>query len=66
MGWVDALTLVDINWRKSTIKTFRRKDGGKLILDTYGDASNNHMQEMCEKIKALEPENLVEINDVRA
>jgi hypothetical protein len=66
MGRVDALTLVDINWRKSTIKTFRHKDGSKLILDTYRDVSNKHMQEIAEKIKELEPENVVQINELRA
>ena len=74
MGWVhdreaerfDALTPVDINWRKATIKTFRHNDGGKRTLDTYGDVSNKHMQEMAEKMKELEPENVVRMNEVRA
>jgi hypothetical protein len=40
---------------KSTIKTFRCKDDGKLILDTTVDVSNKQVQEMAEKIKELEP-----------
>ena len=61
----DALMLVDINWRKSAIKTFRHKDGGELILDTHGDVGNKHMHEMAEKIKELEPEDVLQINEVR-
>ena len=44
----------------------RHKDGGKLILDTYGDVSKKRMQQIVEKMNEPEPENVVRINEARA
>ena len=51
---------------KTIAKWQGHKDGSKLILDTYGDVSKKHMQEMAEKMKEPEPENVVRINEARA
>jgi integrase len=45
---------------KTIAKWQGHKDGGKLILDTYGDVSKKHMREMAEKMKESEPENVIE------
>jgi integrase len=52
---------------KTIAKWQAHKDGGKLILDTYGsDVTEKHLQQMAEKMKEPEPENVVEFKTVQA
>ena len=51
---------------KTIAKWQGHKDGGKLILDTYGDVSKKHLQEMAERMKEPEPENVVQFHEAKA